>query len=201
MTPAAAARALVLGLASAPSCAALCMPVVTPLLLTAPDTGLRIATITLLLFSAGRLAGYALVGLLTGLLGREIPLFVFPATYLLLGTLAILHGTLQSFPTCGLCRLLNPHTSSSRYALLFGVLTGLNLCPPFLLAIAAAAELGRPLEGTLFFALFFLGTSAWLLLLVPVGGLARFKTAQLTGRILAVIAGLWYAWLGITALI
>ncbi|MEO0073907.1 MAG: sulfite exporter TauE/SafE family protein [candidate division WOR-3 bacterium] len=199
MTPTAAVRALLLGFASAPSCATLCLPVMTPLLVSLPRHGLRGPIVTLLLFSAGRLAGYAAVGLLAGLLGKSIPAFLFPSAYLLLGTPSILYGTVQSFPQLGLCRVLRPHITSSCYALPLGILAGINLCPPFLLAVSAAAELGQPLGAMLFFVMFFLGTTVWLLPLSLTGTLARFKPVQQAGRILAVAVGLWYFWLGISA--
>lgn len=200
MTPAAAARALLLGLASAPSCATLCLPVMAPLLIASPKPGIRASALALALFATGRLAGYVLVGLLAGLLRAWRYPALFPILYLLLGTLVILYGVVQSFPGFRICRILRPHTVSGRYHLALGMLTGLNPCPPFLLATAAAAELGRPLAAILFFVFFFLGTSLWLLPLGLSGVLARFRPVQVAGRILAVIVGLWYIWLGAAAI-
>jgi sulfite exporter TauE/SafE len=168
--------------------------------MSGPTPGLRRSASSVLLFAFGRLTGYLVFGLLLGLLGIRGRYPHFSLLYLALGALMVLYGVVQSFPHWGLCRLLKPRLDSGWHVLLLGLTTGLNLCPPFLLAAAGAAELGRPLAAVLFFAVFFIGTSAWLLPLVFTGLLARFQPVRRAGRILAVIAGLWFIWLGLSAL-
>ncbi|MBM3316115.1 hypothetical protein FJY71_09845 [candidate division WOR-3 bacterium] len=183
-----------------PVCAAFCLPALAPLLLSGAAPGVRRSASSVLLFALGRLAGYVGFGLLVGLLRIQGSSPYFSALYLVMGALMVAYGLVQSFPHWGLCRLVRPRLESGWHLLLLGLITGLNLCPPFLLASAAAAELGRPLAAMLFFLLFFVGTSVWLLPLILTGLLARFQPVRLAGRVLAVIAGLWFIWLALAAL-
>jgi sulfite exporter TauE/SafE len=201
VTLAAVARALLLGLAAGPVCAAFCLPALAPLLISAPTPSVKGSAAKILPFALGRLAGYLAFGLVLGLLGIRGRYPHFSAAYVVLGALMVLYGLVQSFPHWGLCRLLIPRLESAWYLLLLGLTTGLNLCPPFLLAAVAAAELGQPLAGVVFFAVFFVGTSVWLLPLLFTGLLAKFRPVRLAGRILAVIAGLWFIWLGLSPLL
>lgn len=176
-----------------------------PVLASDAKSGISRSTRRLLLFAAGRLFSYLMFGfafgLAGGVLGRSSRLgAIMPYAHLFLGLLMVLYATVHSFPHWGFCRLLGPQLGTGRYALILGMVTGLNLCPPFLLAATAAAELGRPLSGLLFFLAFFVGTSVWLLPLAFTGLVNRFEPVRVAGRILAAMAGLWFAWHGIATL-
>jgi len=221
-------KALLLGLSTGLFCAGFCVPLVGPLLL-ADDTGLarlsseenractqpssggrRIwrSASRVLLFLAGRLVAYLLFGLVFGALGGilsrvwGIKTVLLPLLYAVLGVLMIVYALVQSFPHVGFCRALGQPVRSGWYIALVGFLAGINLCPPFLLAVTTVMDIGGPLPGALFFLVFFLATSVYLLPLFFAGLVSRFSSVRFAGRVTAVIAGLYFLYLAAsTALI
>ncbi len=194
-----------LGLASGGACLAACAAVLVPLFLgegrkPAENGGL------LARFLAGRLAGYLLFGLLAWMANGL--LLIDPAqrarlfgvvTFLLAGLmLAYGLGKLKITP-CIVSprqirgRLGRLHALRPWIPAIFGLLTGLNLCPPFLMAFTNAT-LNGTLAGSLgFFAAFFVGTSLYLLP-IPFVGLFRNHGAalQTVGRLAAALMSFYY---------
>ena len=208
MTLATAGRALVLGLSTGLFCVGFCVPLVGPLLLSRERGSFRDSAASVGLFLVGRLVAYLLFGLVFGALGGvltrvwSIKTVLLPVLYAVLGILMVLYGIVQSFPHVGFCRVLNPKVKSRWYLLVIGFLAGINLCPPFLLAVTTAMDVGGPLQGMLFFFVFFLATSVYLLPLLFSGIVSRFKEVRFAARIAAVLAGGWFIWLAIrTALL
>jgi len=202
-------EALVLGFASGSACLASCGVVLLPWL-----TGLRRGpggTLALLgVYLGGRLGGYLVFGLGVGLAGARLDLrgsaglLVGGLTSLAVGTMlgvqawrgprpehggcpAALGGPLDR--RHGLAGLLARRQGLAGLALL-GLLTGLNLCGPFVAATLRAAQAGGPLRAMLFFLVFFVGTAVWTLPLALVGLFRRWRAlaqvARLTLGILAV---------------
>lgn len=199
-------KALLLGLSTGLFCAGFCLPIAGPILLGRERRGFRDSAGAVGLFLVGRLAGYLLFGLVFGLLGSALArvgqfrTLVLPIVYLLLGLMLILYGFVLSFPRIGLCRVLGPKLRSRWYLLVAGFLAGINLCPPFLLAITAAVDAGTPWKGLVFFAAFFVATSVYLAPLLLAGVAARFQSVRFAGRVASALAGLWFIYLGISAL-
>jgi hypothetical protein len=106
------------------------------------------------------------------------------------------YGLVTSFPHVGFCRWLGPRFESPACLFFAGFLAGVNLCPPFLLALGSTAEAANPLKGMVFFAVFFLATSVYLVPLVFAGLAARFGSVRVAARVLAVLSGLWFVYLG-----
>jgi hypothetical protein len=82
-----------------------------------------------------------------------------------------------------------------------GFLTGLNLCPPFVVAGIRAAGLGSAAQALLFFTFFFAGTSIWF---VPFAGLGCFKRNQAVitvGRMAMGMIAVYYLLMGIVMLL
>lgn len=78
-----------------------------------------------------------------------------------------------------------------------GFFTGLNLCPPFLLAFANAAY-AQTLPGSLlFFAAFFAGTAVFFLPVVFVGAFRNQAALQTVGKLTAVVMACFYLFSGI----
>ena len=85
----------------------------------------------------------------------------------------------------------------ANFPALMGLLTGLNLCPPFLLAFAAATE-NPTLEHSLtFFLAFFIGTSLYLLPLPFLGAFKGYPHLKMIGKISATLMSVYYAYTGI----
>jgi hypothetical protein len=104
-------------------------------------------------------------------------------------------------PHIGLCRLLAPRVQSSWYLAALGFLAGLNLCPPFLLAVTTVIDVGGALRGMLFFFVFFLATSVYLVPLLFSGFAARLGAVRVAARAASVVAGAYFLFLGILTLV
>jgi hypothetical protein len=198
-----------LGLASGGTCLAYCAPVLVPVVLGA-GRGARANAVLLAEFLAGRLAGYLLFGVLAWWAGQEIlasPAYrgaVFGSAYVLLAAALLYFGWAGIPSACGV-GLGGPRRWLVRWPSLLpvgmGFFTGLNLCPPFLLALAGAAYAGSLGASLLFFAAFFLGTSLYLLPLPFLGAFHRHAAVAWVGKTVAVLMAAYYFYSGIIALL
>jgi sulfite exporter TauE/SafE len=184
-----------------------CLPLVGPAMLSRRKPGWRESAASLGLFLVGRLVAYLLFGLAFGALGGVISRVwlvkarLLPALYLLLGLMMIVYGIVQSFPHVGFCRFLDARAQSRWYLLVLGFLAGINLCPPFLLAVTAALDAGGALPGMFFFFIFFLATSIYMLPLLFAGVVARFGAVRFAARVVSVLAGGWFIYLAARTLL
>lgn len=201
-------QGLLLGLATGTTCLATCAPVLIPFLLgegreTRQNWGI------LAKFLGGRLGGYLLFGLLAWVATRFVLAspglrsMVFGATYVLLSGLLLLYGLVRAPVSCagaatGLRAWLQKWPAFLPVGL--GFLTGLNLCPPFLLALTSAAGAGTLLGSLIFFVTFFLGTSLYFVPLPFLGAFNRVLPLRTIGRFAAVIMALYYLYSGIVLL-
>ncbi|HID64084.1 MAG TPA: sulfite exporter TauE/SafE family protein, partial [Anaerolineae bacterium] len=115
-----------------------------------------------------------------------------------LSLLLVLYALAQSLPRPGLCRFVKGH--SARMPPVLGFLTGLNPCPPFLLAAARVLKGADPLGGVLLFVAFFAGTSLYMLPLAFVGLLSRYEQIREVARLTAIIVGVVFLLMGISYL-
>jgi hypothetical protein len=86
-------------------------------------------------------------------------------------------------------------------ALALGFLTGINLCPPFLVAGLRAAQLEHLWAALLFFVCFFAGTAIWFLPFLSMGFVQRTPAVVTVARMVAVMLACWYGFSGISILI
>lgn len=206
------AEALALGFGSGPICVAYCGPVLLPWLGAEPrklgPTGRLLA-----IFLGGRLAGYLGFAVLAWAAGLTLPLDLRSRSLAFglanLG-LALLLGLSACFPRRACAP---PEERSTRLyqigaanrfrppaALTLGLLTGLNLCPPFVAAGVRAATT-HSLSGALaFFALFFAGTSVWFLPALGVSWLRRFSAVPTLARMTMAALAFYYIYLGVVGL-
>lgn len=189
-----AGKALALGLSTGLFCTGFCLPLLGPVVLSQAG-GVRRSLGRVALFLAGRLVAYLLFGTLFGLaggtLGRLVGVksWLLPSLYGLLGLSLIGYGLVQSFPHVGFCRAFAPRFSSGWYVAALGFLAGINLCPPFLLAVTTVLDVGGALRGALFFLVFFLATSVYLAPMLLAGLAGRLAAVRFGARIAAVVAG------------
>jgi sulfite exporter TauE/SafE len=197
-------QALGLGLSTGVFCLGFCYPVLAPLLLSREGERPGGSLAALALFLLGRLLAYLLVGLAVGLAGELAPRFAGSAAAswatAALGLLLVLYGVVERLPRWEICRVAQGVLSRRGLLLPLGLLAGLSPCPPFLLAIAAAVGTRSALRGALFFLLFFVGTSVYLLPFALSWLPARSRTLRAGSRLAAVVAGAWYLWLGLRGL-
>lgn len=202
---------VVLGLAGGTACLATCAPVLLPFLLAEGERP-RHSFLALGQFLAGRLVGYLAFGVLAWLLGLTLlaeprrRALLTGAAYLALAAAMIVYGFSTPRTTCaaeqapGTLERLRARWPDALPTLL-GLLTGVSLCPPFLLAIARGADAGGLLGSLIFFAAFFLGTSAYLVPLPLLGLLRRSEAMRTISRLAAGVVGVYFAYLGTVALL
>lgn len=201
----------VLGLSTGVVCLAYCGPVLIPYLL---GEGNKIYNNvkSVSLFLSGRLAAYIAIGLLSGIIGSRIlqlsalKTVFFGIIYIMLAVLLIVYGFHSFREVClGRSRLVNKKNTYHRRSFLIpltgGFATGLNLCPPFLLAITGAIETGNIAGSIWFFFLFFLGTTVYFIPLPFIGFFRRQQVLRIIGKFAAVLAGMLYLYKGIFMLI
>jgi len=180
-----------LGLAAAPFCTAVCAMAVLPAVLSREDPRLRSNILTMAEFLLGRLMAYAGVGLLFGWLGASaegaVSHWASVIAYGLLGVALLLYAASETGAGNTFCRRVRRWGGARRTPLLLGLLTGANLCPPFVAAIAEAARAGGAMRGLASFMGFFLATSVATLPLV-FSNLA--SAVRSLGRVACGVAGL-----------
>jgi hypothetical protein len=201
-------QGFLLGLANGTTCLAYCAPVLVPFLL-GEGRGVRQNWAVLAQFLGGRLGGYLLFALLAWLAGRLLGGIesyrglVFGSVYICLAALLVYYGLRKPPEICaGASR--GAQAWLARWPALLplglGFLTGLNLCPPFLLAFTGAASARSLLGSLLFFATFFIGTSLYFLPFPFLGALRGHTALRTIGRLASALVALYYLVYGIILL-
>lgn len=180
-----------LGFSTSLSCALTCLPAHLPFSVTA-DGRRDWGRVGMLL--AGRLAAYLVMGALAGALGgafsSDVVSRLSAIAIVPLSILLFLRASGLFTREIRICGVLHRLGERVRSPLVAGFLLGINICYPFLIAIAAAAASGGALGGMVVFSGFFLGTSAFLapLFLLPL--IKAGAVREWLGRASAVVAGL-----------
>ena len=197
---------LLLGLSSGTVCLAYCAPVLVPYLL-GEGGNVRRDVLVLAEFLLGRLAGYVLFALAAWLIGFGLlpsnPWrgLVFGLAYMILSVLLVAYGFLNLKSWCagrtvpGLLGRLS--VSAAILPLALGFLTGVNVCPPFLIALTRAADANSALDSVRFFVIFFLGTAVYFVPLPLLGVLRSVRVLRTVGRLAAGIIGIYYFYVGL----
>jgi len=175
---------LLLGLATGIFCTSYCAPVFLPQLMSQ-----RKAWSVFLKFNLGRFFAYVIFGAVFGWLGAQ-----YHAQFLqnfarwvmiTLSILLILYGLGLTLPKLRWCAW----TKKIQLPLVSGFLLGINICPPFLLAIVNNFQTGGVLNGVYFFIMFFLGTTVYLVPLVFLGYFSKIRWVRQAGRLAAIAVG------------
>jgi sulfite exporter TauE/SafE len=195
-----------LGLGTGVVCLTYCGPVLIPFLMgEGKSVSGNIGSISL--FLLGRLAAYLIIGLLSGIIGMTIlqpsvgKTIFLGILYILLSVLLIAYGFHRFREVClGRSQLNFKERYNLRWPFLVpiagGFATGINLCPPFLLALTRAVETGGIEGSLLFFFMFFLGTTVYFIPLPFIGFFRRQQVLRIIGKFAAVLAGLLYFYKG-----
>lgn len=214
---ASAGEALVLGLTTGPVCLASCGPVILPWMMVQPR-GARANGRQLVLFLAARLAGYMVFAAAVWLVGSAIPRAWTGRSWLTGGVELLLAAGLVVYaagwprPACaqasarhgaedGLVQIGETPRPQRSGALALGFLTGINLCPPFLVAGVRAAQLAHLSAALLFFISFFAGTAVWFLPFLSLGFVRRTPAIVTVARMVALLLACWYGFSGVSILI
>jgi sulfite exporter TauE/SafE len=151
----------------------------------------------------GRLVAYLAFGVFVGYLGMQLegPFFqkVVGIAMVVLSGFLLLYVATKSWPHLSLCRWVNRRYF--HFPIIFGFFTGINICPPFLLAISYTFGLRSMVKGMLLFGGFFLGTSVYLLLLLPLGYLGMWQSLRLIALMTALLSGAFFFLMGLIRLV
>ncbi|AKB45146.1 MULTISPECIES: sulfite exporter TauE/SafE family protein [Methanosarcina] len=190
-------RGMLLGLSTGVFCLVTCAPVYVPFVLS-EDRKLRRNILSIGQIAMGRLIAYLFFGLILGILGKQIdgPWLnkAIGSAMILLSVLMLAFVAVKKWPHFGLCKLSKKYVN---YPAFFGLLTGINVCPPFLLAMSAALSYASITGSILLFGGFFVGTSFYLILLVPLGLAAKVESIRQIGLITTVMSGVMFLALGL----
>jgi sulfite exporter TauE/SafE len=204
-------QGFILGLSTGAVCVAYCGPVLIPYLMS-ESGGLKKSYLLVAIFLTGRLTAYLLTAILAGIIGHavvqqtESRTFIMGFAYMILSALLIAYGLYRFKEIClGKTVKKMPESQNSQKRLLIpftgGFLTGINICPPFLLAIAGAIDSGTIAGSVLFFVAFFAGTSIFFLPMPVAGMFKRQHVLRIIGKFAALLAGFLYFYKGLILLI
>ncbi len=191
------AEAAALGLSSGPVCLASCGPVLLPWL-AAERRGTQATAVALGQFLAGRLAGYLAFGAVVWLAGAAIPpdarvrAAVFGASHV---AIAFALGWYVFHP-----RRNCPPGRRAAAPLALGLLTGLNLCAPFIAAAVRASESATLVGSLAYFAAYFAGTSVWFAPAIGIAPLRKLEALSVIARYTLAILAAYYGYLGVIGL-
>jgi sulfite exporter TauE/SafE len=184
---------LVLGLATGPVCLASCGPVYAPYLMQKSRTTYQSA-MTLVQLSAGRFITYMVIGGIAGALGKQIfwleKSWFTASAYLLFSFFLVISAlrTKQCDEGC--------HTAGwmrfAEYPFLLGLMTGISVCPSFLLALTRAIDHGGWLAGSLLFGAFFIGTNIYFVPFTLLGMIGKTYRLRNIARVTSFCVALWF---------
>lgn len=197
---------LLLGLASGMQCLSYCAPVLVTYLLAGGKKPWK-NMICLLEFLSGRLLGYLLFGTLAwctkfAVTGERSSMVIFGSSYALLSVMMIAAAFRDTHITCPIKTFSwvmqsAPLGSSLVFPVTLGFLTGINLCPPFLLALTETAASGSMIRSLTFFLLFFIGTSVYFMPLAFLGAVRSGSALKMVAKMASVLVALFYLYKGI----
>jgi sulfite exporter TauE/SafE len=198
---------ILLGLGAGSICLAYCGPVLIPYLL-GESKSINRNFFYVFLFLSGRLAAYILIGFIVGIAGKillqpsSITLLLTGISYIILSLLLIYYGFYQFKEVClGMTntKIASKYFKKMPYMVLLagGAMTGINICPPFFLAITRAAATKNIFDSIFFFMMFFIGTSLFFVPLPFLGFFKRRKVLRVIGKFAAILAGLIYLYKGV----
>lgn len=186
------------GLSAGIFCMGYCYPALGPLLFSLPRSSWRDSAWCLGIFLSGRLLAYVLVGSICGIAGRSVPEIsgflqkAVPFLHGALGVFLISYGAFSFFNHARWCRYFAKNLKRSLF--LAGVITGINICPPFLIAILAAVSFSDIGRSILYFLSFFIATALWMVPLVIIHYFSRKDEVRRAARIIAVTCGIWFVY-------
>jgi len=192
---------LLLGVSTGTYCVVSCAPVALPFIFSEEISGWKQNVKYVSLMLLGRLAAYVAVGFLIGALGGYAVNYLDPAiqrkllgfSNIFIGALMLATGLMYNFPGKSVCQKFKSLYRPEWGSLLYGLFTGLNICPPFFMAAARVFGKGDGLDGMLYFLMFFIGTSIYFL---PLIGVHLFKkhlgTVRLVARLTLILLGTYF---------
>ena len=192
----------ILGLSTGTICLMTCAPIYLPYLIS-EDRKLSKSILAVLEISAGRFFSYLAFGAVAGYAGAQISsidreLFTSIA-YILLSVYLVLSAvrTRKKEKKCHIPKMAR----FTKSAFILGILTGVSFCPPFLIALSKAVDLGGAFSGMMLFLGFFFGTSVFLLPLAFVSQLSKITKMKMIAQFASIFIAVWFTFSGVKGLI
>lgn len=186
-----------LGLTVGIFCFTYCVPFIAPYLV-AEQRKIKGNFKVILKFIFGRFGGYVLFGAIFGYLGERINVpavnLILIISLMVLSLLLIVYALGFLKPKWSFC---SGKFFRKKSPLLMGFFMGINICPPFLMSLAYVFTLHSAIKGIVYFIMFFLGTSLYMLPLVFLGFLSKMKEFRLIARVSALVVGIVFLIYGI----
>ncbi|MCX5811725.1 MAG: sulfite exporter TauE/SafE family protein [Proteobacteria bacterium] len=204
-------QGFLLGLSNGLVCVAYCAPVLVPYML-GEGRGVFQNIFLTAQFLTGRLLGYLVFGVIAWGINKTVietlgyRELIIGGAYIVLSVSLIVYSFFNIRASCA-AEYINRHfykikvLRPSLLPVVMGLATGLNFCPPFLLAITNAVAVGSLLHSLLFFFMFFLGTSLFFIPAPIIGALRGFPVLGIIGKMAAGLIGLYYFYAGIFLII
>jgi sulfite exporter TauE/SafE len=182
-----------LGLSTGTICLLTCTPIYLPYLAT-EKRQLKENFWKVMEISFGRFFSYLAFGALAGWLGAqiaEIDRSLYTGIAFILLSIFLILTSVRTSKQEKHC-VIPFYMKFTKSAFLMGVLTGINYCPSFLIAVSKAVDLAGVFNGILLFLGFFVGTTLFLLPLAFTGMLASIGKMKYYARIAAIIIAVWF---------
>jgi sulfite exporter TauE/SafE len=179
------------GLSSGMSCLGICSPYLIPFLL-AEERNVKQNFFVILEFLSGRLVAYFFIGLISGFAG--VALSELSISEKIIGVLMVIAGIMLFLYSSGISNLIKIHPLrkiSIRVPFIAGLVSGLNVCPPFITAVTYAMSFHNVIVSITYFLFFFLGTAVYLIPFVFSGLISKFETARNAGRIAGILVAVF----------
>lgn len=200
-------QGFLLGISNSATCVASCAPVMLPYLMSDGKT-VRKNLLDLAFFLSGRLTGYISFAILAWFTGKVLlnDLSVrgrfIGIAFIALSVTMIIYNLRKNHHRCqfqstskSLNNILQPN--AWYYPYIFGLLTGVNICPPFLMVFTGAMDSSSLLGSIFFFLTFFIGTSIFFIPLSLVGSLKNKPEFKTVGELSLYIIAVYYLYRGI----
>ncbi len=194
-------EAFMLGISTGVYCFSQCGIVFIPYIFSENKNRIREHLPLVFQFLFGRFIAYAAIGIIVGYIGQTMYSSQFFASnqylniiigssYLILSSLLIINAFfIKKKESCKFVKF----KKYSHYPALLGIFTGINICPPFILAITKAFNARNIAMGTLFFVMFFTATSVFILPFVFSGLLKKTDIIKTIARATSLLAGVYLA--------
>ena len=196
------AEGFFLGLTLGTTCAATCGPMYMPYLMQREQSVSK-SIINIFEISAGRFISYVTFGVFAGVLGSSVGMVIdrgwFSSVAYILFAVLLLISTFRTHQKHKGCSVSKWSKFADR-PFLFGIMTGISLCPSFFGAMTAAFDAGGSIGGGAIFAGFFFGSSIFLMPFMLAGLAGNVKLFQKIAIYASVIVAAYFIGKGVIGL-
>jgi sulfite exporter TauE/SafE len=179
------------GLSVGVYCIGICLPLFLPILFSQKRTT-KTSFFLVIEFSLGRLTGYLLFGLIFGWLGlvvrNNLIHSLITLTNFWVGIVMIIYSLgMINNKFCSLFPF-----KKIKWPFLVGFLTGINVCPPFIASLSYVFNLKDIIISILYFLMFFLGSSTYIIPVALFGPLTKINRLQKVAQFSGMVVGLYF---------